>query len=375
VSRAAAGTEAAAEPDGDVPDTQPGLPLGYDADTDRVVLAEADLAVVILEDPPRVPGNYRLLEPIAAGGMGVVYRARHLHLDRLVAIKLAHEHLLDGEVLERFSREATATAAIAHAGIAAVHDFGYTPRGRPYLVLEYLEGESLAARLQTDGRLEPEEAGAIAAEVADVMAAAHRAGVVHRDLSPANIFLASDGDGVRIKVLDFGIAKLTADDDHRTTLDDRLLGTPHYMAPEQSLNPTLADHRSDIYALGCVLFEMLTGAPPFVGGLTEVLEAQRRRAPDAAALDGTAPALRELVLAMLAKSPAERPASMAAVAAILTTIAANEPPAELAGELTSRVWRPRRRWRSRQRLRLGLAAAVVLATATLLFLMVSGLLV
>jgi eukaryotic-like serine/threonine-protein kinase len=355
--------------DGGSADTQPGMPASMLEDTQRMIL-EPPGAVVVDDEPPRLPGNYRLLEPIAAGGMGVVYRARHLHLDREVAIKLAHESLLDGEVLDRFSREASATAAIGHPGVAQVHDFGYTPRGRPYLVLEYLEGESLASRLGRSGPLSPLQASAVAADVAEVLAAAHAAGVVHRDLSPPNIFLAQRHDGVQVKVLDFGVAKLTADDGGRHTLDDRLLGTPSYMAPEQSVNPSLADHRSDIYALGCVLYEMLTGRPPFVGGLSEVLDAQRFRPPDEAPLAGAPAPLRALVLSMLAKSARGRPATMAEVAERLRRIGASRICYFRGSEETGKV--PRRSARP-TRWSLGLAVTVVLAGTAVLFLLASGL--
>jgi len=216
-------------------------------------------------------GPYEVVTQIGSGGMGEVYRARDTRLGRDVAIKvLPAEFAEDAERLRRFEREAKATAALSHPNILDVHDVG-TFEGIPCLVEELLEGESLKERLER-GALAVPEAVRIAVEVARGLAAAHGKGIIHRDLKPANVFLTADG---RVKVLDFGLAKLVGpvplgEADTLThaptgaTEFGRVLGTVAYMAPEQARG-TPVDQRADVFAFGVVLYEMVAGERPFRG--------------------------------------------------------------------------------------------------------------
>jgi serine/threonine protein kinase/tetratricopeptide (TPR) repeat protein len=214
-------------------------------------------------------GHYRIVEQIGAGGMGVVYRAYDERLDRDVAIKVLPESVAqDPDRISRFEREAKAVARLDHPNILAIHDFE-TDEGVIYAVMELLEGRSLREVIAGSG-LRPGKAMEYAQSIADGLATAHEKGIVHRDLKPENVFLTKDG---RIKILDFGLAKLKEPDQEPTTktptatLETKpggLLGTVAYMAPEQ-VRGRPADHRSDIFALGCVLYEMLSGTRPFAG--------------------------------------------------------------------------------------------------------------
>jgi serine/threonine protein kinase/Tol biopolymer transport system component len=212
-------------------------------------------------------GRYEVLAPLGAGGMGEVYRARDTALDREVAVKVLPEGVAhDPNRLERFEREARAVAKFAHPNILEIWDFGVAD-GVSYAVTELLEGETLRERLST-GPLEWQEAAGVGAAIADGLAAAHRAGIVHRDLKPSNVFLTSDG---RVKILDFGLARMQPPSGGRdetgvpeSTLTDRgaAVGTVGYMSPEQ-VRGEPADHRSDIFSLGCVLYEAASGRRAF----------------------------------------------------------------------------------------------------------------
>ena len=201
-------------------------------------------------------GPYEILSPIGAGGMGEVYKARDTRLDRTVAIKVLPEHIAKREDLRtRFEREARAVASLNHPNICVLHDIG-----PGYMVMELIEGETLAARIEK-GALPLDQALKFATQIADALDRAHRAGVTHRDVKPANIMLTRDG----VKVLDFGLAKSTAKDASMAetqtallTVEGTVLGTPQYMAPEQ-FEGKEADARSDIWAFGAVLYEMVTG--------------------------------------------------------------------------------------------------------------------
>jgi TolB-like protein/Tfp pilus assembly protein PilF len=217
-------------------------------------------------------GHYRIVEQIGAGGMGVVYRAHDERLDRDVAIKVLPEEVAEEtDRLARFELEARAVAKLDHPNILAIHDFS-ADRDVAYAVMELLEGESLREAV-TRGGLTPSKAVEYARAIAGGLAAAHDKGIVHRDLKPENVFLTRDG---RIKILDFGLAKLKEPDQDLTTKTPTatletspggLIGTVAYMAPEQ-IHGQPADHRSDIFALGCLLYEMLTGTRPFAGKTT-----------------------------------------------------------------------------------------------------------
>jgi serine/threonine protein kinase len=212
-------------------------------------------------------GSYTILGSIGAGGMGEVYRARHTALDRLVAIKVLPSTLaVDPDARVRFEREARAIAALSHPNILAVHDFAIEG-GTAFVVMELLEGSTLRDRL-ADGPLPLKKGAQIARDVALGLAAAHDAGYVHRDIKPENIFITSAG---HVKILDFGLARQAisgAPEDSnaptilRKTDPGLVMGTVGYMSPEQ-VKGQPADHRADIFSLGCTLFEMATGRKPF----------------------------------------------------------------------------------------------------------------
>ncbi|KAB2380058.1 serine/threonine-protein kinase [Actinomadura montaniterrae] len=265
-------------------------------------------------------GRYRLESLIGRGGMGEVWRALDTRLRRPVAVKALPAELADVPgAMERFEREAEATAALQHPGITVVFDVGRTEDGLAYLVMELLEGEDLQTLLRRrPGGLPVAEAAGLAAQVADALAAAHSRGIVHRDIKPANLFVLADG---RLKLCDFGIAGL-ADAATRLTQDGGSVGTPLYMAPEQYRGEA-ADHRSDLYAFGCVLHELLTGEPPFRSGsgLPGLMYAHLNEPPPrvGAVRPDVPPHLERLVLDLLAKEVDQRPSSAGAVAAFLRT--------------------------------------------------------
>lgn len=239
-------------------------------------------------EPERViAGKYRLGRLVGEGGMGAVYEAEHVGLGTRVAVKLLSERSLgDPKSLVRFRREARAAAAVRHSNVVAVMDTGADEAGAPFLVMELLEGENLGAILKRQRQLRPPLAAAIGSQVLAGLAAAHDKGVVHRDLKPANIFLAKQADGTRrVKILDFGISKFGqgADLQHALGLDvtgdDALLGTPHFMAPEQLRRQSDLDLRVDIYAVGVLLYRMVTGRMPYRNYLSVELLSQMDHGP------------------------------------------------------------------------------------------------
>ena len=256
-------------------------------------------------------GRYRLDEVIGRGGMSTVYRGTDLALDRVVAVKVALDPLVEQSpiYLERFRREANAAAAIDHPGVVTVYDAGADGPTR-FIVMEFVHGRSLADILRERSPLEPAEAADIAAQAADALSAAHARGIVHRDIKPGNIMVTPDGS---VKVLDFGIAR--AVDSGTLTQTATVLGTSAYMSPEQALGQP-ADARSDIYSLGCVLYEMLTGEPPFRAEVAAAVMHQHVRVQPKPASErnpAVPPALNALVMEMLAKAPGDRPQTAAEV--------------------------------------------------------------
>ena len=215
-------------------------------------------------------GGYRVVASLGGGGMGVVYVAEHLLLGRRAAIKVLRPELShSADLVQRFFAEARATTQVRHPGIVEVYDFGYTEDELAYLVMELLDGVSLAERLERDHHLPFAAAILIARRIALALSAAHERGIVHRDVKPDNIFLIRDGDGgpvPQIKLLDFGIARLVEEGAlaGRKTSTGVVMGTPIYMSPEQCQSTGQCDHRSDLYSFGCLWFEMMTGQPPFV---------------------------------------------------------------------------------------------------------------
>lgn len=285
-----------------------------------------------------VLGNYRVVEPLDSGGMGSVYRAEHTHLGKLAAIKLLHRELTtNDEIVKRFFNEAKAATAIRHPGIIEVYDFGYTRDGQAYFVMELLDGEPLGKRIESQGRLSEVDAARIAKGIANVLKAAHAKGIVHRDLKPDNIFLIPDDEGDRIKVLDFGVAKL-ADvfpAETRHTQTGALMGTPLYMAPEQARSAAAIDHRADLYSLGCILYELLTGVPPFnAEGAGEIIALQMFSPPQPLRdrLASVSPELDAIVMKLLEKEPQDRFEQAADVVAALAEVAPR-----LAGRLSAEV--------------------------------------
>ncbi len=261
-------------------------------------------------------GHYRVIARLSAGGMGVVYRAEHELLGKPAAIKVLHPELTTNrDIVNRFFTEAKATTSIRHVGIVEVFDFGYLESGHAYLVMELLEGEPLSAALRR-GRMGQLAALALLRGVSSALIAAHAKGIVHRDLKPDNIFLVPDPDsplGVRPKLLDFGIAKLTdVGMAGSATRTGAVMGTPTYMSPEQCKGTGEVDHRADLYSLGCVLYELVTGRPPFVSqGAGELIGAHLFVQPESPRVHTPelSPELEHLILSLLAKNPAERPAS------------------------------------------------------------------
>src|SRR5262245_3922146 len=267
-------------------------------------------------------GPYEIVAPIGAGGMGEVYRARDTRLDRTVAIKVLPSQLAaDPQFRERFDREARTISQLTHPHVCTLHDVG-DHEGTAYLVMEYLEGETLAARIER-GPLKLEDALRIAMEIVSALDAAHRAGVVHRDLKPANIMLVKSGAGSasapQAKLLDFGLAKAGAagpaggltmmpTTPAALTAQGTILGTFQYMAPEQ-IEGQDADARSDIWAFGCVLYEMLTGKRAFEAKTQATLIAaivDRKPQAVSAVQPLAPPALDRVIAACLAKDPADR---------------------------------------------------------------------
>ena len=243
--------------------------------------------------PRTVDNKYRLEQLLGRGGMGAVYRARDMRLDRFVALKVVRAELLgDPEARRRFRREAQIVARLQHPSIVAVYDYGTFPDGGAYLVMELVQGEDLRHVLQRQGRLDVAESLRILEAVCAAIGVAHREGVLHRDLKPENILLP--GGGAPAKVLDFGVAKLVGDDrpdeavtEAHTALTaaGMIIGTPAYMAPEQ-FAAAPADARTDVFSLGVIAYEMLSGKLPFGRGtLADVVLAQSRGA--AAAAGGT----------------------------------------------------------------------------------------
>ena len=258
-------------------------------------------------------GSYSILRQLGAGAMGEVYLAEHRHLKRKAALKLLAGELVGRpDLLERFFLEARATSAIAHPGIVQIFDCETDPTGRPYIVMEYLDGDTLAAVLAKRGPLPAITVARLTRSMAEALEAAHLKGIVHRDLKPENIFVQAEPPDT-VKLVDFGIAKLAGDfraGQVHQTRSGAMMGTPLYMSPEQCRDSANIDHRTDIYSLGCVMFETLTGRPPFshdaLGDL--VVAHMTAPPPDARTLNpAVPPALAELANELLRKNPAERP--------------------------------------------------------------------
>jgi eukaryotic-like serine/threonine-protein kinase len=259
-----------------------------------------------------VGGKYRLVREIGRGGMGVVFEARHEAIDRPVALKTLHADLAaKPHLLARFQREARLPGSLGHDNICDVTDFGTIGDGSLFLVMPLLRGSSLADLLRVEGVLQAPRAVDIIDQILDGLIAAHGAGVVHRDLKPENVFMTRVGDRRDfVKILDFGIAKIAARDiADGLTAPGVVLGTPHYMAPEQARGSKELDQRVDVYAAGVILFEMLTGRKPYPGdSYNEVLSGILTEPfPRPRSLNSSiSTALETIVIRAMAKDPAER---------------------------------------------------------------------
>jgi serine/threonine-protein kinase len=316
------------------------------------------LPPMVLSGPPNVPG-YEILSELGRGGMGVVFKARQVKLNRLVALKMVLVAAqANGQELVRFRREAEAVARFQHPNIVQIYEIGEA-EGRPYFSLEFVEGGSLAQKL--DGNPWPAVAAALLVQaLAGAVAAAHEQGIIHRDLKPANVLLTRHGQP---KITDFGLAKLI-EGGGGLTRTGAVMGTPSYMAPEQASGVTKQiGPPADIYSLGAILYELLTGQPPFQGKsawdiVTQVLTGDsvppRQLQPR---LPGD---LEAVCLKCLHKDPRQRYASGVALAEDLGRFLANEPVVARASSLPARLWR----WCRRHAASLILAVAgVVLLTA------------
>lgn len=266
-----------------------------------------------MEVPQIVAGRFRIENEIGRGGMGTVYGATHIELERLVAIKiLKPEFSAQKELADRILREARTMAKLRHPRAAMVFDAGRLEDGRPFIVMEYVQGRTLADTLAREHRLSPERAVRIAIEICEALAEAHALGIVHRDLKPSNIMLSARG----AVVLDFGVAKVLqtsaeATRTHATTESGIVIGTPRYMSPEQCMDLPVGP-ASDLYSLGVILYEMLAGRPPFVDPLPSVVLVKQATVPPPPLprfRPDLPPALVRTVHALLAKDPNDRPRS------------------------------------------------------------------
>jgi serine/threonine-protein kinase len=275
-----------------------------------------------------VLGPYTLDEKIGEGGMGVVYKAHHALLPRPAAIKLLAPHRAGEHAVERFEREVRLTSRLTHPNTISIYDFGRAPGGAFYCAMEFVDGLDLQTLVELHGPQPPARVAHLLAQVAGALAEAHAAGLIHRDVKPANVMVCERGGMLDVvKVLDFGLAKeMGAANDLMLGDDRRVVGTPHYLSPEAVVAPESVDARSDLYALGALGYFLLTGSPPF-GGKDVVELCLQHLYDDPAPLSSRAPTaippeLETLVMSCLAKSRDDRPQSAALLRADLFALAA-----------------------------------------------------
>lgn len=258
----------------------------------------------------RAGGKYEVLALVGRGGMGTLYSGRHVEIGRKVAIKVLHKDFRKTDAYLRFKQEAKMAATLSHNNICSVYDFGEFDDGTPYLVMDLLEGKTLGEIRKEQGHLPWKRAVNICVQICDALSHAHSKGILHRDLKPSNVMIQEDGANENAKLVDFGIAKSLDADSPQLTSTHESMGTPYYMSPEQC-KAQKVDHRSDIYSLGCLMYEILTGRPPFMAEdalqamfahVTAEPESSRRVAPNADIPEQ----LDRMVLKAIRKDPNER---------------------------------------------------------------------
>ncbi len=289
-----------------------------------------------LEPDQIVAGKYKVVSILGTGGMGTVYRVLNMFVGKDYALKtLEKQQISDSSSVRRFQTEAKAASILNHQNLVQVHDFGLLDDGQPYLVMDFVKGIDLAEHLKQKGVMEVQESVKLFAQISRGLAYAHTQGVVHRDIKPSNVMLVSGaelGTIGSVKVVDFGIAKLLNSDDgeiQALTRTGEIFGSPLYMSPEQCTGAKV-DHRCDVYSLGCVLFECLTGAPPHMGqnALATMMlhQSQEPLALTEASLGRTFPAdLQQIVSKMLQKNPRDRYDNLDALADDLESVCGNRP--------------------------------------------------
>ncbi|GEC10088.1 hypothetical protein SSP24_77430 [Streptomyces spinoverrucosus] len=322
-----------------------------------------------------VAGRYRLDGPVGRGGMGEVWRATDELLGRTVAVKLLAAEA-DEAAVRRFRREAEIAARLSHPHVVALYDAG-AHEGRLFLVMEFVDGGSLAGELAAHGVLSPERVAHLAAQIAEGLSAAHRQGVIHRDIKPANLLLSSDGT---VKIADFGVARTAHETAVALTATGQLLGTSTYLAPERAVGRP-AGPASDVYSLGCVLYELLTGRPPFGGDTAAAVVHQHVEAVPVRPgqlRPGLPGSVEDYLLRLLAKNPGHRPTAER-VADWFTAWQDSRPPvpspappdtpaptARLTASPLPRTPRGRRPARRRTAVLLGLGAVALFASSVLI---------
>lgn len=269
-----------------------------------------------------IGGHYEITEILGFGGMGMVYKAKHQHIDRIVAIKTMHEHMAsDALTLERFKQEAQATSSIVHPNLVTIFDFGIVDGKVPYIVMEYLDGISLDELIEDSGRLSTQDATHVFIQICKALHEVHNHGIVHRDLKPSNIMLIErEGDINYVKLVDFGIAKVMQKGfgDQALTSTGEIIGSPPYISPEYVQGQKI-DIRSDLYSLGCLMFEAYTGQKAFIADspMETLMKHVNSKAP-MELLEGCPDFSRKILTLLLNKNPQERPGSAIEIAEYLS---------------------------------------------------------
>jgi serine/threonine-protein kinase len=278
-----------------------------------------------------IEGKYRIVSVLGVGGMGSVYEGENTRIHRRVAIKVLHAAVAQkGDFVQRFEREAQAAGRIGSPHIVEVLDLGNLPSGERFMVMEYLEGEPLTNRIKRSGRLAPQECAFLATQLLSGLAAAHQAGIIHRDLKPDNIFIVQRGGADFVKIVDFGVSKFTnTGDELSMTRTGAVMGTPYYMSPEQARGQSI-DHRSDVYSVGVVCYQALTGQLPFnAETFNELLFKIALDTPEPIekVIPGFDPALAAIIRRSMEREPAHRFQSASEFGAALAAYTSGAVPA------------------------------------------------